>query len=48
MHYNEILKGDLEDEERLETNRIATNRLLKLFLAIKLSQLFKNKNLNFH
>ncbi|MCG7500022.1 DNA (cytosine-5-)-methyltransferase [Vibrio sp. Of7-15] len=34
MRYNEILKGDLEDEERIERNLIATNKLLKLLITI--------------
>lgn len=34
MRYNEILKGDLEDELRLDRNRIASNQLLKLLIEI--------------
>ncbi|ELV8701883.1 DNA (cytosine-5-)-methyltransferase [Vibrio vulnificus] len=34
MRYNEILKGDLEDEKRIEHNRIATNKLLKLLIEV--------------
>lgn len=50
MRYQEILKGDLEDEKRLERNLVATNRLLKLLveiydqknLAVKFQQLGGN------
>ena len=34
MRYNEIYKGDIEDEQRLEKNRISTNQLLKLLIEI--------------
>ncbi len=34
MRNNETLKGDLEDEQRLERNRIATNKLLKLLIEV--------------
>ncbi|MGK0272618.1 MAG: DNA (cytosine-5)-methyltransferase 1 [Cocleimonas sp.] len=34
MRYQEILKGDIEDEKRLERNLIATNKLLKLLVVI--------------
>ena len=34
MRDNEILKGDLEDKQRLDRNRIATNNLLKLLIEI--------------
>ncbi|MFT5716328.1 MAG: DNA (cytosine-5)-methyltransferase 1 [Oleiphilaceae bacterium] len=34
MLYQEILKGDIEDEKRLERNLIATNKLLKLLVVI--------------
>lgn len=50
MRYNEILKGDLEDEKRLHRNLEETNKLLKLLieiydqknLAIKFQQLGGN------
>lgn len=34
MRFNEILKGDLEDERRLQVNLKATNQLLKLLIEI--------------
>lgn len=50
MRYQEILKGDIEDEKRIERNLLATNKLLKLLveiydqknLAIKLQELGGN------